>query len=118
MIVELRNKIPFISFNFNTIERVAYLDDVIDIYLRSTYNQDVYKAFEIGATGATVKTIINNYHYQVAYDTAGLKNITITIEKGNPLQTTSNTLILDVRTNSFDSDTVGFDNAELTFDIF
>lgn len=96
MILELRKKTPFISFSFNTIERTGFTNEVIDVYLRTIYNQDVYKTFEIGATGATVKTIVNNYHYQLEYDSLGVKNISITIEKGTPLQINSNTLNLEI----------------------
>lgn len=118
MILEARRVTPFIHFGFNSMSRVGYIGEVVDIYLKTIYNQDVYLAFQLAAAGSTLITYISNYHYQVTYDTVGVKTLTTSIEKGNPLELTSNALRLEIKSNSFDSDTIGFDNTELTFDIF
>lgn len=118
MIVELRKITPFINFGFNRVTKVAYIDEVVDVYLRTVYNRDVYKDFNLVALGASSNTKINDYHYQLTYNSTGVKEIKMQIEKGNPLEVNSVPIELTIESNSFDSDTVGFDNTELTFDIF
>ena len=79
MILDERNKKPFINFGFNLIEKTAPSGVFIDVYLDSIYNLDEYDSFTLSSTGATV-TKVNNYYYKVKYSTSGSYTINMTIQ--------------------------------------
>ena len=79
MILELRNKTPFITFGFNRITKTASTGEVIDVWLNTLYNEVSYPNRVITAPTATV-TKVNNYHYQLTYSTTGNKTIDLDIQ--------------------------------------
>ena len=96
MILELRNKTPFITFGFNRITKTASTGEVIDVWLNTLYNEVSYSDRTITAPTATV-TKVNNYHYQLTYSTTGSKTIDLEVEsKRNNIKLNSNTINITI----------------------
>lgn len=118
MILEARKRVPFIHYGFNETYKTAIVNKVIDIYLKTIYNQEVFKDFNLVALGSASIVEISNYHYQVTYSSLGVKNIQVQIEKATPKELNSNILNLEIVTPKFDSTLITFDNDNITFDTF
>ena len=118
MIVELRYKKPFINFGFNRVTKTAIIGEDIDVYLNTLYNEVSYPNRVLTAVDAIV-TKVNDYHYKLTYNTVGSKTIVLDVQDDpKDITLTSNILSIEIESSSFDSDTIGFDNTKLTFDIF
>jgi hypothetical protein len=116
MILELRNKTPFITFGFNRISKTASTGEVIDVWLNTLYNEVSYPNRVITAPTATV-TKVNNYHYRLTYGSAGAKTVYLDVQDApKDITLTSNILNIDIEGVTFDSDIVTFDNNIITFD--
>ena len=66
MIIEERNRKPFINFGFNIVSKTETTNKDIDVYLDTLYNLDRYNSFTFTAPSANV-TKINDYYYKVSY---------------------------------------------------
>ena len=119
MILELRNKTPFINFGFNRISKTGFTGETIDVWLNTSYNQDTYNSFVITAPTAVSITKINNYHYQVTFDTLGSKTIDLTIQDvPKDIVLNSNTLSLEILNPKADNTRIKADNTIITADTF
>lgn len=82
MIIEERNRKPFINFGFNIVSKTETTNKDIDVYLDTLYNLDRYNSFTFTAPSANV-TKINDYYYKVSYSSAGSYAINMTITSNN-----------------------------------
>lgn len=116
MILEARKRTPFVHFGFNETYKTAIANEVVDVYLKTVYNQDYFQDFNLVALGSASLIEVSNYHYQVTYSTQGVKNITLQIEKATPKELNSNILELEIIPLTFDTTKITFDNNNLTWD--
>lgn len=116
MIIELRTKTPFIHYGFHNIKRKAIVGEVVDIYLKTSYNQNSYDEFKLIAFSSSSLVKISDYHYKVTYDTDGLKQITSEVKNKGQKELNSNILELEIIPVTVDNTRIKADNNIITAD--
>lgn len=118
MILELRNKKPFINFGFNRIKESVFVGEVVNVWLNTLYNETSYPIRGISAPDATV-TRINNYHYALTYNSSGNKTIQLEVQdEPKKLVLMSNVLNIEVKTYKADTNKLTADTTLITADYF
>lgn len=118
MILELRNKKPFIHFGFNLVSKNGFTNEDIDVWLNTLYNQEVYNSFTITSVGANI-TKVNNYHYKLTYNSIGNKTISLQVQDvSKNITLNSNILNLEILSYKADTTKLTSDNTLITSDYF
>lgn len=95
MIIELRNKQPFIHFGFFEVSKTIPVGQSIDVWLQTLYLEKAYE-FEISASTPSEQMSAYQYRFSPPAGTYKIKLFVYLIDKANPKTLESNTIILTV----------------------
>ena len=111
MILEEKNKQPFIHFGFNKQEINTYIGIVVKVWQDKLYNSENYPTFSHSVSGGSISNITAN-SFSVVFNTLGLKLITVT---DSTIKKDSNSLVVNVVERTYGATDFFCGNEILTF---
>ena len=113
MIVQARNKIPFIHLGFGKQELTVYKGEEIIVWQDELYLANEYD-FTYANTGAVVVSEQVN-QLVIKYETNGVKTVQTTINKGEEIVIESNIITINVVDITWASKEIQFNRTDITF---
>jgi len=96
MIVEAKNRVPFIDFGFGFTDKTVNAGDNFTVWVSGQFNENNF-VYSLSTNGSPTITKVSNFEYIVSYASAGTYNITANlVAKDKRKSLISNTITINV----------------------